>query len=221
MVRDKLNYKDNDTEKNTVGLDETEIQQLNNIQESQKGGFTKSLFEWVDSFVVSFIAVVILFTVFFGKVRVNGDSMKETLHDKDQLIITDFMYTPDRGDIVIISRNPQNVVINDPSRDNQPIVKRVIAIAGDTIEITKDGKVLLNDVELDEPYIKDYAQNLGTPQRDMTVKLEVPEGRIFVMGDNRHDSHDSRYVDIWLVDTRYVLGKVLCRIYPFDQINTF
>lgn len=210
-----------DNEKNVIDLDESELAELNDAKAEKPVGFVKSIYEWVDSFVISFIVVVIIFTMFFGKVKVNGDSMKETLHNDDQLIITDFMYKPERGDIVIISRSPENVVVKDPRTEDQPIVKRVIAIEGDTIQITEDGKVLLNDKELDEPYIKDYAENLGTPQRDMTVKLEVPKGRIFVMGDNRHDSHDSRYVDIWLVDTRYVLGKVLCRIYPFDQLDTF
>ena len=147
--------------------------------------------------------------------------MLDTLQDKDQLIVSDFCYNPQRGDIVIISRNPENYAITDPLQQRQPIVKRVIAVAGDTIEITRDGKVLLNDEELDEPYIKDYMENPGTPQEHMVNKETVPEGCIFVMGDNRHNSHDSRTNDIWMVDKRYVLGKVLLRIYPFDSFETF
>lgn len=188
----------------------------------KKSEFIKSLFEWIDSFVVSFLVVVIAFTFFVGKVKVDGESMMDTLINEDQLIVSDFCYNPKRGDIVIISRNPENIVPEEEKKQmRQPIVKRVIAVGGDTIEITKKGKVLLNDVELDEPYIKDYALKLGTPQEDLTVKLEVPEGRIFVMGDNRHNSHDSRTNDIWLVDKRYVLGKVLFRVYPFEHFDSF
>ncbi len=216
-----MENKEFDNNKNIVGLEREEIEELNNTEKKEKGGFLKSVFEWVDSFVISFIAVVIIFTFFVGKVRVDGDSMKETLHNDDQLLVTDFCYTPERGDIVIISRNPENSDDSEVLKTRQPIVKRVIAVAGDSIQITEDGKVLLNDEELDEPYIKDYEDNLGTPQEHMVNKETVPEGCIFVMGDNRHNSHDSRTNDIWMVDTRYVLGKVMYRIYPFDDIESF
>ncbi|MBQ7128451.1 MAG: signal peptidase I [Clostridia bacterium] len=194
----------------------------------EKSSFGNTLLEWLDSLVISFIVVVLLFTFFLGKVKVDGESMNNTLQDSDQLIISDFMYKPQRKDIVIISRNPKNIY--GDSAENEPIVKRVIAVAGDTIEITDDNKVLLNDEEIDEPYIKDYALGTGTPndefkkemkRQSLGDKLKIPEGRIFVMGDNRYNSHDSRKGDIWLVDERYVLGKVLFRIYPFDSIDTF
>ena len=213
----KSNEKIAETEK-------TKIEEKNNTdytEESKTSEFVKGFFEWIDSFVVSFVAVVIIFTFFAGKVRVDGLSMNDTLAHEDQLIVSDFCYTPDRGDIVIISRNPENVKDDSMLAQRQPIVKRVIAIAGDTIQITKDGKVLVNDVELDEPYIKDYEDNLGTPQVFLVTKETVPEGCIFVMGDNRHNSHDSRTNDIWMVDNRYVLGKVMYRIYPFETIKSF
>lgn len=217
-----LEEKEFESDKITLGLEKDEIEEINNRNENKKENkFIKSVFEWIDSFIVSFIAVVLIFTIFVGKVRVQGDSMNETLHEDDQLIVSDFCYNPQRGDIVIVSRNSENIVASEFESNLQPIVKRVIAVGGDTIEVTEDGKVLLNDVEIDEPYIKDYAQNLGTPQEDMTVKLEVPEGRIFVMGDNRHNSRDSRSKYVWLVDKRYVLGKVLFRIYPFEQFEWF
>lgn len=220
-----MNNKDLENEVNLIGIDKEEIDTLNNIdsepEDKKKGGFIKSLYEWIDSFVVSFIIVVLVFTFFLGKVRVDGDSMKETLHDDDQLIVSDFLYKPERGDIVIISRNPENISEEEEKKTRQPIVKRVIAVEGDTIQITEDGKVLLNDKELDEPYIKDYALNLGTPQEHLLGKETVPENCIFVMGDNRHNSHDSRTNDIWMVDRRYVLGKVLFRLYPFEQIEVF
>ncbi len=207
-----------------LGLEQSEIDEINNSSTknmSKKELAMKNFFEWVDSFVISFVAVVIIFTLFLGKVKVDGESMMDTLIDEDQLIITNFRYNPEKGDIVIVSRNPENKVDKDFNQSRQPIVKRVIATEGDTIEITPEGKVLLNDKELDEPYIKDYELNLGTPQEHMYTKQTVPEGRIFVMGDNRHNSHDSRKNDIWMIDKRYVLGKVLFRVFPFDTLESF
>ncbi len=204
-----------------LGLEKAEIDEINNGKHNKKDSFTKSFYEWVDSFVISFVAVVIIFTFFLGKVKVDGESMMDTLKDEDQLVISSLMYEPKKGDIVIVSRNPENKVDKDFNQSRQPIVKRVIATAGDTIEITPEGKVLVNDIEQDEPYIKDYELNLGTPQEHLISKQTVPEGRIFVMGDNRHNSHDSRKNDIWMIDKRYVLGKVLFRIFPFETVESF
>lgn len=219
-----MENKDFSEEKVTVGLEEQEIEELNNsenIENTEEKTLVQIVYEWIDSFVISLVAVVLIFTFFLGKVRVDGESMTNTLQNDDQLIVSDFNYEPKYGDIVIISRNPKNYAFKYQEEVQEPIVKRVIAVGGDTIEITPDGKVLVNDIELDEPYIKDYALNLGTPQEHLVSKLEVPEGRVFVMGDNRHNSHDSRKNDIWLVDERYILGKVLLRIYPFEDIKTF
>lgn len=216
-----MENKDFEQEKISVGLEKEEIEDINNAEKKEKSSFAKSVCEWIDSFIISFIAVVIIFTFFVGKVKVDGESMMDTLLDKDQLIVSDFCYNPQRGDIVIVSRNPKNSDDRETLKQHQPIVKRVIAVAGDTIEVTEDGKVLLNDEELDEPYIKDYEDHLGTPQYHLVNKETVPEGCVFVMGDNRHNSHDSRTNDIWMVDKRYILGKVLFRIYPFNEIKSF
>ncbi len=203
--------------------------EFDNIElNEEESSVSSTLLEWLDSLVISFVVVVLLFTFFLGKVKVDGESMNNTLQDSDQLIISDFMYKPQRKDIVIISRNPNN--IDGAKNANEPIVKRVIAVEGDTIEITDDNKVLLNDEEIDEPYIKDYALGTGTPndefkremkRQNLGDKLVIPKGRVFVMGDNRYNSHDSRKGDIWLVDERYIMGKVLFRVFPFDKMSTF
>ncbi len=204
-----------------IGLEKEEIDAINDEKHTRNYGLKKSFYEWVDSFVVSFVAVVVIFTFFLGKVKVDGESMMNTLIDEDQLIISNVIKNYKRGDIVIVSRNPENVVNDDEDYTRQPIVKRVIAVEGDTIQITDKGEVLVNDEVIDEPYIKDYEKNLGTPQEHMINKETVPEGCIFIMGDNRHNSHDSRKNDVWMVDTRYVLGKVLFRIFPFEQAESF
>lgn len=176
----------------------------------------ETAFEWIDSLVVAMVAVVLIFTFFLGKVKVDGESMLDTLHDADQLLITNFNYMPKAGDIVIVSRNIANSPDHSDNQDTKPIVKRIIAVGGDTIKI-EDGSVFVNGEKLDE---SEYVRTQTSPV-DLKTEQVVPEGCVFVMGDNRNDSHDSRYSDIGFVDERYILGKALIRIYPFDQITIF
>lgn len=179
-------------------------------------GATDKIFEILDALAFSLLGVVLLFTFFFTLVRVDGDSMQTTLYDGDRLVISDFCYTPKPSDIVIISRNYDNSEIGgaDKLYDN-PIVKRVIAVAGQKIDI-KDGKVYIDDEVLEEDYINavTYALEFDGPKI-------VPEGHIFVLGDNRGNSLDSRFNSIGMVDVRYVIGKVLFRIAPFGEIKFF
>lgn len=178
------------------------------------------LFDWLDSFVISLVIVIFIFTFIFIKVEVDGESMRETLQDHDQLIITDFNYTPQRSDIVIISRNYANTTEGEKTSD-KPIVKRVIGLEGDTIEI-KDQKVFVNGYEIAEEYLDmDITRERTTPEFDLTSKVTVPEGCVFVLGDNRWNSHDSRRSDIGFVKTDYILGKVLWRIFPIDKATSF
>lgn len=171
--------------------------------------FTHALLEQLDLFVIIFALLVIATSCLFRVCTVDGDSMKDTLHNKDSLIVSDLFYTPQRGDIVVFHQTGQKI-----SDYNEPIVKRVIAVAGDTVKIRhlrdtmivtvtdKDG----NSKVLKEDYIRyDYAS-----YKDMEVY--VTEGTVFVMGDNRSHSADSRAANIGLVDTRRILGKVVLRI---------
>lgn len=180
---------------------------------------TASVFEWVDTIVIALVIVILLLTFCLGKVEVSGPSMMNTLQDGDQLIITDLNYKPKTGDIVIISRNYSNK-FSDQKTSDQPIVKRVIATGGQTVEI-KDGKVFVDGKELSEPYLDSQLVQNGTRDGGFTGIHTVPEGRVFVMGDNRAVSHDSRKNDIGFVDERYILGKVWARIFPFDSVRTF
>lgn len=185
----------------------------------QKSSAMTNVFEWLDTIVLALVIVIILFTFFFNKVAVSGDSMLNTLHDGDQLIISNFNYTPKRGDIIIVSRNYLNVEQN-PDEGKSPIVKRVIATAGQTVEI-KDGGVYVDDQLISEPYLDETLVPNGTDNKGFYTKEVVPENCVFVLGDNRGISHDSRASDIRFINTRYVLGKVLFRIYPFDSIKSF
>lgn len=187
--------------------------------EKKPSGMVSALFDFADSIVVALIVVISLFTFVFMKATVSGESMTNTLHDGDQLIVSDFNYTPQIGDIVIISRNYNNTADKNEYYDD-PLVKRVIATAGQSVEI-KDGDVYVDDKKINEPYLDDTLTFGETPNREFEGKQTVPDGCIFVMGDNRQNSKDSRSKEIGFVRTRYVLGKVLWRIYPFDDVTSF
>ena len=164
-----------------------------------------SLYEWMEAAIFSLVVVVLIFSFLCRIVGVDGDSMQYTLIDHDRLIVSRLPYEPQHGDIVIINRY-----------HDEPLVKRVIATGGDTIEI-RDEQVNLNEELLMEPYLP---EGLKTPPYQMSGPLYIPEGYIFVMGDNRGNSHDSRsgVPGLQLVDVRNVMGKAVLRIWPF---NTF
>ena len=180
------------------------------------------LFDFIELFVFT-LAIVLFVTSFFVRQSVvDGDSMLGTLHDKETLLISDFLYEPKRGDIV---------VVDDRSAYSVPIIKRVIAVGGDTVRITKIG-VIVNGELLDEPYVYtdggkyeyrvEYRDIADVIKGYDTLKYKdgefyefvVPEGKIFVMGDHRNASTDSR--TIGPVDVDAVLGRVLYRILPFS-----
>jgi signal peptidase I len=133
--------------------------------------------------------------------------MVPTLQDGDQMLVSNVGYTPEKGDIVVLTKDEFLPV---------PIVKRVIATAGDEVDIDfETGEVSVNGEVLDEPYIAEKTYTYF----DVEFPQTVPEGCIFVLGDNRNNSTDSRYGELGMVDTRYILGKVLCRIYPISKIG--
>ena len=184
----------------------------NNDDKDNEGGGVASAFEWLDSIVIALVAVIFIFTMVLGKVEVSGDSMLDTLHNGDQLIITGYNYTPTRGDIVIIAKNASKTELGR-IYTNKPLVKRIVATEGETVEI-KDGYLFVDGVKQEE----DYARTL-TVDNGFKGKQTVPEGCIFVLGDNRGDSADSRLIGF--IPKQYVMGKVLCRIFPFDSITKF
>ncbi len=167
------------------------------------------LFDIIDSVKGAILVVFLVFVLVFRAVGVDGSSMEPTLHDKDWVAVAGTVTEFERGDIVII---------NQPWERNVPIVKRVIAVGGDTINIDFDQReVYVNGIKLDEPYILEPTWL----SYDVEFPLTVDEGKIFVMGDNRNDSIDSRSSRIGLIDERYVLGKAIARIYPIDEWNIY
>ncbi len=180
----------------------------------------KELIEWLGVVASALIIVVILFGFVFRVAIISGDSMKNTLIDGDVVVISNFNYTPKQGDIVVVSRNAENTP-ESMREENGPIIKRVIATEFQIVNIDfETGTVYIDNMPLDEPYI-------STPtvdQYDVEFPITVPEGCIFVLGDNRDvslDSRSSRIGDGGMIDTRYVLGHAVYRVFPFDKMGGF
>lgn len=165
------------------------------------------ILDWYDALVFALAVLVLLFAFCARIVVVSGSSMNDTLTDGDRLLVQSTFYTPQRGDVVVVDG-----YINY----GKPLVKRVIAKGGDTVDIDTDaGLVYVNGEALDEPYTPEGTLSAG----DVTFPLTVPEGTLFLMGDNRQHSTDSRSSSIGFIDERDILGKVLLRLYPFGKIG--
>lgn len=178
----------------------------------------KEVFEWLDVLVTALVAVVLIFSLVFRIATIDGTSMLNTLNNGDKVIVVDCGYTPKRGDIVVVSRNIENSVRAEKTSE-LPIIKRIIALGGDTVNIDFDtGIVYVNGEKIDEPYIRMPT----TQKKDIDFPVYVPEGYIFVMGDNRENSLDSRssYIgENGMIHSRYILGRAVFRVFPFDKIG--
>lgn len=169
----------------------------------------QEIFEWVKAIAISFVVVFLIFGVLIKVVTVDGVSMEPTLHNNDRLVISKLFYTPEQGDIVVLSKE---------SGLDKALIKRIIATEGQTLDITEDGSVTVNGLPLDEPYIKEKILPNLHGQHDYPVT--VPQGHVFVMGDNRNDSTDSRFAVLSFVDEKNIMGRVLLRLYPLNKIGT-
>lgn len=193
-----------------------DLEQNNDVEKSIT--FKEFVFDWLEVFVHAIIAVVICFSFLFRSATIDGPSMENTLQHGERVIISNLFYEPKPGDIVVISRNKENSVftMND---SNTPIIKRIIATEGQTVDIDfEKGIVYVDGIALNEPYTK-------TPTNrkwDVEFPVTVDEGCVFVLGDNRNDSMDSRDARIGeygMIDTRYILGHAVYRVFPFNKIG--
>lgn len=182
------------------GADKTQSSGKNTIQE---------VYEWVESFIYPLIIFLLIFTFFIRHATVDGSSMLPTLHDGEMLLLQQAGYhDPQYGDVVVIDRT---------AADDVALVKRVIGKEGDIIFIDFDThEVWRNDELLDEPYINEPTEL----QYDVEFPVRVPEGKIFVLGDNRNASDDSRDSQIGMIDTRSVMGKAIYRFFPIREAGT-
>ena len=160
--------------------------------------------------LVTVLAVLILVFTFVARIIVvSGPSMENTLQNGDAMLVWSLGYTPEQGDVVVLTKR---------SYQEDSIVKRVVATGGQTVDIDyATGTVYVDGVALEEDYIKEQMQ--VPSYGDMVNHVTVPEGCLFVMGDNRNQSADSRYPEIGIVDERCVIGRVVAVIFPFSNFG--
>ena len=194
-------------------------------EETKKKSTAHLLLDYVEMFVLTVVIVILLLSFFFRLCVVSGPSMNNTLLDGERLLVSDLFYTPDTGDVIVFHQTSDLY-----DQFNEPIVKRVIATGGEFVRIDyKANKVYVStDQDFTEDEILDESAYVHFENPDGVWKeaamvetrvFEVPEGHLFVMGDNRNVSADSRSVQVGLVDERRVLGKVLFRITPFNKFG--
>ena len=196
------------------------------LPEKDPLGFPKAAFEYLEMFATALCVVLLVFMFAIRFCSVKGPSMENTLFDGEKLFVSNLFYTPERGDIVIFHQSGGQL--------NEPVVKRVIATAGEWVKVEypsddrmtvtvksydKNGNLV--ETVLDESA---YAyMDTSVPQNsrwDYGGYVQVPEGHVFVLGDNRNHSWDSRdKYEIGMVDERRILGRVLFRVYPFSAFG--
>ena len=176
-------------------------------QEQTKPVRGQNLLEWYEALISAALVLVLIFSFFFRIIQVDGSSMVPTLVNGDKLIVGGAGYEPQRGDVVIV---------DSYTSYGKPLVKRVIAKGGDTVSIDyATGTVAVNGEVLQEDYIAEPTY-LGY---DVQFPYPVPEGTVFVMGDNRTQSLDSRSTYVGCIDERDILGKVLVCFMPFTDFG--
>lgn len=192
----------------------------------------KEIRSWIFSIVGAFFIAVLLNTKVFAMVQVQQSSMENTLFSNQKLIVDKLSYNfaePQKGDIIIFLENEENGTLvedtlriigemistfkngKDSSEDENRLVKRVIGVAGDEIDI-KDGSVYVNGQKLEEAYVSGETMN-----GEIKLPIKIGEDKLFVLGDNRRVSKDSRRFG--LIDIKQVEGKAIYRVYPFNKIG--
>ena len=168
----------------------------------------REVYDWIQCLITALIICVMIFVFFIRVIDVVGTSMLPTLQHGNKMLVSGFLYQPKSGDVVVFQA--------DSSDPDKALVKRVIAVSGDDINIDFDkGIVYVNGEPIEEPYINELTKT----KLDFIGPKEVPEGCVFVMGDNRNASTDSRDSRIGMVDSRLILGKVYFVLFPLDDFK--
>ena len=181
----------------------TELPELTPREKSRR-----EIYDWIYCLSVALIICVVIFAFFIRLIDVRGTSMNPTLNNNDKMLVSGLFYEPKVGDVVVFKKDEY-----DPER---ALVKRVIATEGQVINMDFDhGIVYVDGVPIEEDYIMEPTTN----KIDFIGPQTVPEGCVFVMGDNRNASTDSRKKEIGMVDTRLILGRAYAVVYPLSQVR--
>ncbi|MFS1513222.1 signal peptidase I [Chengkuizengella sp. SCS-71B] len=188
-------------------------EKIDNEKTNQTNSFLNTSWEWVKSILIAVALVVIIRSFLFTPTVVSGQSMQPSFFNNDKLIVNKILYTirePERGEVIIFKANQE-----------QDFIKRVIALPGETVEVKGD-EVFVNGERLDEPYIKEEiekAKQNGRSYNNLDFpKAVVPKGTVFVMGDNRPNSQDSRSL-IGFISYEQVIGRADLVIWPLQDLG--
>ena len=193
--------------------DESAENQEISPEETKKGPAGAELFEWLQMVMVCVLGAVIAFNLVVRLSVVDGQSMDPTLEHGELMLVWSLGYTPKQGDIVIINKTTADFL------HEQAIVKRVIALGGQTVDIDYEkSRVYVDGKRVKEDYILEEMYLPGNPYMRET-HFEVPEGEVFVLGDNRNGSTDSRDERLGTIDEGYILGRAVAAVWPMDKIG--
>lgn len=182
-----------------------EVEPQNGSAAVKTKSIQREILEWVLAIVIAVILALIIRETLFTVVKVDGASMQNTLQHNDRLIVWRLGYEPKAGDIIVLQQEGK-----------APYIKRVIATEGQEVNIDfVTHEVSVDGVVLDEPYIKEPTSRRG----DVTFPVVVPDDCVFVMGDNRNNSMDSRVSSVGMVENDDVMGKAVLRIFPFQEFG--
>lgn len=184
----------------------------------EKSSLLETAYDLLDNLIAALLVVTVIFCFFFRLVGVDGRSMQDTLQDNDRLILQTAFYTPARGDVVVVYQE---------QKPDEPLIKRVIATGGDSLRLdVENNAVYLKTagatdwVQLDESAYVHYPLSWGiywTDESGIENQVTVPEGHVFVMGDHRNNSLDSRYESVGFVPVEEVIGRAIFRVSPIEN----
>lgn len=187
---------------------------INDTAEEASATMPELIYDIVETLAITTAIIFLIFTFIVRVAIVDGDSMEKTLSNADVLLISDLAFEPEYGDIVVFQQ------IHGYYGD-KPLVKRVIATEGQTIDIDFfTWTVTVDGVEIDEEAYR-YLDTSKKVLSDYEYPLTIPENHVFVMGDNRNGSSDSRDDRVGVVDERFISGRVLFRVFPLTEISYF
>ena len=201
----------------------------------------KEIWEWIYTIAIAVIIAFLIKSFLFDIVRVDGSSMFPTLVDNDRIIVTKLGYEPEQGDIIILDstykkreayydrlaaeEGKEELSAIDKLMESRSLpneykkiyyVKRVVALPGQTVDLGDDGKVYVDGVMLNEPYANGETRSIDS---SVQYPVTIEDGMVFVMGDNRMHSKDSRASDLGQVPEDAILGKAQIRVWPFNSIS--